>query len=416
MTDDLTARLEHIRPGLTELYKDLHANPELSFQEHRTAGEIARRLKALGLDVATGVGRTGVVGTLRNGDGPTVLLRADFDGLPVAEGTGLPYASTVKGTDPDGREVPVMHACGHDMHVTCLLGALDLLNAARAEWSGTVLAVFQPAEEIGAGARAMVEDGIFDRFGKPDVVLGQHVMPLPAGMLGVHAGPAFAATDAIDVRLFGKGGHGSMPEAAIDPVVMAASTVMRLQTVVSREIAGGDTAVVTVGSMRAGTKDNIIPDDAELKLNIRTFTEPVRKKVLNAVERIIKAEAVASGALREPEITPIGTFPLLFNDPDATARTAQALRARFGNETVVDPGAVPGSEDVGIFATAAGVPICYWLFGGTDPEKFAAAAKAGTVEREIPFNHSPQFAPVIEPTLTTGVTAMYTAARAWLGG
>ena len=414
-TDSVLDRLDEVRPGLAELYQDLHAHPELSFAEHRTAGLIAERLTTLGLEVAEGVGRTGVVGVLRNGDGPTVLLRADIDALPVKEATGLPYASTATGIDPDGDEVPVMHACGHDMHVTCLLGALDLLAGARDLWTGTVLAVFQPAEELGQGARAMVDDKLFDRFGRPDIVLGQHVGPFPAGWVGVHAGPAFAAADSLRVRLHGKGGHGSRPETTVDPVVMAAATVMRLQTVVSREIAGAETAVVTVGSIQAGTKDNVIPDEAELTVSIRTYSEQVRGKVLGAVERIVRAEAAASGAEREPELIPIGTFPVLINDEAATARTAAALRDRLGEGNVIDPGPVTGSEDVGFFATSAGVPLCYWLFGGTDRDTFLAAFNAGTWDTDIPANHSALFAPVIEPTLGTGVTAMVTAALAWLG-
>lgn len=401
--------------ALAELYRDLHAHPELSFQENRTSGIVADRLRALGFETVTGVGGTGVVGTLRCGDGPTVLLRADMDALPVAEQTGLPYASTARGTDPDGADVPVMHACGHDMHVTCLLGALEELAAGRTDWRGTILAVFQPAEEIGGGARAMVDDGLFERFGKPDVVLGQHVGPFPAGMLAIRSGPAFAATDALKITMFGKGGHGSRPETTIDPVVMAASTVLRLQTVVSRTVAATDTVVLTVGSLQAGTKDNIIPDEAVLKVNIRTYDDAVRTKVLDAVTRIVNAEAAAAGATRTPEITPIDSFPVLVNDAAAVDRTAAVFRAKFGAECVVDPGQVTGSEDVGIFATASGAPCCYWLFGGTDPATYLRAAAAGAVDRDIPSNHSPLFAPVIEPTLTVGVEALVTAAREWLG-
>ncbi|MFD4634494.1 amidohydrolase [Streptomyces sp. NPDC058284] len=401
--------LDTIKDDLADLYRDLHAHPELAFAEHRTAAEVARRLSSYGYEVSTGVGRTGVVGVLDNGAGPTVLLRADMDALPVAERTGLPYASRTDG---------VMHACGHDMHVTCLLGASKLLADARSDWSGRLVAVFQPAEEAGQGAQEMIGDRFYERFGTPDVVLGQHVAPLPAGMIGAHPGPAFAATDALRVRLFGKGGHGSRPETTVDPVVLAASTVMRLQTVVSREIAGGETAVVTVGSMRAGTKHNVIPDEAELQLNIRSYTPEVRARVLAAVERIIKGEAVTAGAEREPEITEIDTFPILTNDADAVERTTAAIGAVVGAERIVDPGQVTGSEDVGIFATAAGreVPLCYWLFGGADPAEVAAAQQAGTFERDIPSNHSPFFAPLVEPTITTGVTALTAGALAWLDG
>ncbi|MEU1132467.1 amidohydrolase [Streptomyces sp. NPDC005900] len=401
--------LDALKGDLADLYRDLHAHPELSFEEHRTAAEVARRATSYGYEVTTGVGRTGVVAVLENGPGPTVLLRADMDALPLTEATGLPYAS---GTDG------VMHACGHDMHVTCLIGALKLLADARADWSGRLVAAFQPAEEVGRGAEKMLEDRFYERFGTPDVVLGQHVAPLPAGLIGAHAGPAFAATDALRVRMFGRGGHGSRPETTVDPVVMAASTVMRLQTVVSREIAGGETAVLTVGALRAGTKHNIIPDEAELQLNIRTYTPEVRTKILAAVERIIKGEAVTAGAVREPEITEIEAFPVVTNDADALARTTAAIVAVLGDERIVDPGQVTGSEDVGVFATSAGphVPLCYWLFGGADPDEVIAARRAGTFERDIPSNHSPFFAPLVEPTLTTGVTALTAAALAWLDG
>jgi amidohydrolase len=400
-------------PALTEdladLYRDLHAHPELSFEEHRTAAEAARRAASYGYEVTTGVGRTGVVAVLANGEGPAVLLRADMDALPVAEGTGLPYASRTAG---------VMHACGHDMHVTCLLGALKRLADRREDWSGRIVAVFQPAEEAGQGAQEVIADRFYERFGTPDVVLGQHVAPLPAGMIGAHAGPAFAATDALRVRMFGKGGHGSRPEATIDPVVMAASTVMRLQTVVSREVAGGETAVVTVGALRAGTKHNVIPDEAELQLNIRTYTPEVRTRVLAAVERIIKGEAATAGAEREPEITEIDAFPVVVNDAHAVEKTMAAVGAVIGAEQIMDPGQVTGSEDVGCFATSADpeIPLCYWLLGGADPAKVMAARQAGTFERDIPSNHSPFFAPLIEPTITTGVTALTTAALAWLDG
>lgn len=399
---------------LVELYKDLHANPELSFAEHRTAGIVAERLRALGLEVIEGVGRTGVVGVVRNGAGPTVLLRADMDALPVLEDTGLDYASTARGIDPDGNDVPVMHACGHDVHVVSLLGATQVLTQNAADWSGTLVVVFQPAEELGGGAQAMVEDGLYERVPRPDVVLGQHVAPAPAGLVGAHPGAAFAGADAFQVRMFGRGGHGSRPETTIDPVVMAASTVMRLQTVVSREVAGSDTAVVTVGQLQAGTKSNIIPDEALLGLSIRSASVPVRTRVIEAVHRIIRAEAQASGAEREPEIVAGEYFPVLVNDPDATGRVVGAFRAAFGDSRVLNPGAVTGSEDVSILSTAAGVPLVFWLLGGTDAEEFAAATARGTADSDIPSNHSPHFAPVIQPTLDTGVAALTVAALAWL--
>ena len=404
--EGILAGLAGLRAPLTELYEDLHAHPELAFREHRTAGKVADRLRQAGIEVTTGVGGTGVVGVISNGDGPRVLLRADFDALPVTEETGLPYASTIPG---------VMHACGHDMHVACLLGALELLAGAKSAWSGTIVAIFQPAEEVGSGARKVIADGFFDRFGVPAVVLGQHVAPLPSGWIGAHAGPAFAAQDQLKVTLYGKGGHGSQPETTIDPVVMAAATIMQWQTIVSRQVAGVDTAVVTVGSCRAGTESNIIPDKAELLLSVRTMTEPVRDRVLASIDRIAKAQAQAAGAQRAPDITTSGSFPLLVNDPQAVERTVTAFRARFGPDKVIDPGQGTGSEDVGEFATASGAPICDWIFGGTDPARFSEAAEGGTIGTDIPFNHSPLFAPVVQPTLDTGITAMATAALTWLG-
>lgn len=414
MSDTTTHGWRDPVPPWDDFYRDLHRHPELSFQEHRTARIVADRLRALGLQVASGVGRTGVVGVLRNGEGPTVLLRADMDGLPVQEDTGLPYASTARGTDPDGRDVPLMHACGHDMHVTCLLAAITELAGARADWSGTLLAAFQPAEELGAGAQAMVDDGLFDRFGRPDVVLGQHVAPLAAGMVAVHAGPSFAAADALRIVMYGRGGHGSRPEATVDPIVMAAATVMRLQTVVSREVAGTEMAVLTIGSLHAGAKDNVIPDHAELGLTLRTFDPHVRDRVLAAITRIVTAEASASGAPRDPDIVRIESFPAVVNDAAATDRIRAAFTARFGEPRVMDPGVVTGSEDVGVLATASGAPCMYWLLGGTDPATFAAAYAAGTMARDIPSNHSPQFAPLIQPTLDTGVAALVAAATTWM--
>ena len=405
--------VEALAASLEPVYTDLHAHPELSFAEHRTAEIVATRLTALGCDVITGIGGTGVVGVFKNGAGRTVLLRADMDALPVLEATGLAYASTARGTDPDGHDVPLMHACGHDMHITCLLGAAELLLRQATEWSGTLVVLFQPAEEQGGGARAMVDDALFEKIPTPDVVLGQHVVPGAAGMVGVHSGEAFAGVDSLQVRLFGRGGHGSRPETTVDPVVMAAATVMRLQTVVSRDIAGSDMAVLTVGQMHAGTKSNIIPDEATLGLSIRSTSAAVRERVIASVHRIVKAEAAASGAEREPEIIAVDSFPVLINDPDATARTVAAFRNAFGLQQVLDPGTITGSEDVGELSTAAGAPLVYWILGCNDPLQFAASTAAGTVDRDIPSNHSPYFAPVIRPTLDTGIAALTVAAREW---
>ncbi len=400
---------------LGAVYRDLHANPELSFQEHRTAGIVAAALDRLGLAVTTGIGRTGVVGVLQNGAGPTVLLRADMDALPVAEETGLPYASTARGTDPEGNDVPVMHACGHDVHVTCLLGATERLTADRDAWSGTLVVLFQPAEEQGGGAETMVADGLYDRVPKPDVVLGQHVVPFPAGFIGLRPGPAMAGADMLTIRLHGIGGHGSRPETTIDPVYLAASTTVRLQGIVSREVASSDAAVVTVGQLHAGTKHNIIPPEAKLGLSVRTFDEAVRAKVLASIERIVNAEAAAAGAPKPPEISYDERLPVTVNHPAATARTAAALRAVVGEDRVIDPGMISGSEDVGVLATAAGVPLVYWFLGGSDPALFGDAMSTGRMPENVPSNHSPFFAPLIEPTLELGVSTLVAAAREWLG-
>ena len=341
------------------------------------------------------------------------MLRADMDALPIEEATGLPYASTVKTKDRDGKTVPVGHMCGHDMHVAWLVGATTLLAQARMAWRGTVMAVFQPGEETAEGAQAMIDDGLFDRFPKPEVVLGQHVMVGPAGTVAGRTGAITSAADSLQIRLFGRGAHGSMPQASIDPVVMAAATVMRLQTVVSREVAAAEAAVVTVGSLQAGTKENVIPDEAIIKLNVRTFDVGVRKRVLAAIERIVNAEAAASGAPRPPEITPLDRYPLNVNDQQASARVVDAFRRYFPDERVQQTGPAPASEDFGSFGTEWHVPSVFWFVGGTDPDTYAKAKEEGRIN-DIPVNHSPRFAPVIHPTLETGVTTLIVAAQAWL--
>ena len=411
--DRILAGLEALLPDLEKLYTDIHAHPELSMQETRTAGLAAERLRAAGFEVTTGVGKTGVVGVLRRGAGPTVMLRADMDALPVAEATGLPYASTATGTDGDGKTVPVMHACGHDMHVTWLVGAATLFAQARDSWHGTLMAVFQPAEETGTGAQGMVDDGLLTRFPKPDVILGQHVMKGPAGTIGWRNGVVTSAGDSLQVRLFGRGAHGSMPEASIDPVVMAAATVMRLQTIVSREVAANDAAVVTVGSLQAGTKENVIPDEAILKLNVRTFDPDVRTRVLAAVERIVNAESAASGAPRAPEITPLDRYALVTNDAAATAQVVDAFRQHFPADRIRETRPSSASEDFGTFGTAWQMPSVFWFVGGTDPDEYAKAKAAGRLA-DLPTNHNPRFAPVLHPTLEAGVETLVTAAGAWL--
>lgn len=406
-TDEQLAKLKGI-------YEDIHANPELSMQEKRTAGIAAKWLRDQGFEVTEGVGGTGVVGLLRNGDGPTVLLRADMDALPMKENTGLPYASTKRGTDPaSGRETAIAHSCGHDLHVTWLMGATQILAANKDCWHGTVMAVFQPGEEIGEGAKAMVDDGMVRRFPKPVVTLGQHVLPFPAGQVRLAPGPVLSRSDSLKVTLYGRGGHGSGPESTIDPVVMAAATVMRLQTIVSREVSMTDSAVVSVGSMQAGSSANIIPDEAQLQLNVRTYDDGVRDKVLASIKRVVDGEAAISGAPKPPLLTMLGQFPLTVNDADATTKVAEALRHRLGADRVQPASNAAASEDFTVFARAWDVPSVFWFVGGTDLKRYAEAEKAGTLNA-LPSNHSPEFAPVLTPTLRTGVETMLAAAGHWL--
>lgn len=398
---------------LKQIYEDIHAHPELSMQEHRTAGIAAAWLRKQGYEVTEGVGGTGVVGLLRNGEGPTVLLRADMDGLPVEEATGLPYASKQKGVDRFGQSVSIAHACGHDMHVAWLMGASRILSENRQAWRGTAMVVFQPGEETSEGARSMIADGMVDRFPRPDVALAQHVMVLPAGTIGYRKGTILSSGDSWEITLFGRGAHGSMPQRSIDPVVMAAATVMRLQTVVSREVAMTDGAVVTVGALQAGMSENVIPDKAVLRLNIRTFDPAVRERVLASVRRIVEAEAAASGSPKTPEFKVISEYPLTRNDAATTDKVVEAFGRRFGKEALEEIGPAPASEDFGRFGEAWKVPSMLWFVGGTDPAAFQDAQAAGTVG-DLPVNHSPHFAPVQDPTLRVGVEAMVAAAGAWL--
>ncbi|WP_200949247.1 amidohydrolase [Phycicoccus sp. Soil748] len=408
------ADLPTVRPWQEDFYRDLHQHPELSHQEHRAAGAVAARLRDSGYEVVEHVGGTGVVATLRNGEGKTVLLRADMDALPVLEATGLPYASTDSATDATGTHVPVMHACGHDVHVTCLLGAATLLALHRDEWAGTLVALFQPAEELGDGARRMVEDSLATKVGDVDVALAQHVLPMPAGTVGTRTGPVLSAADSLRVTVYGRGAHGSMPQASVDPVVLAAMVVVRLQTVVSREVAPTETAVVTVGSIHAGTKSNVIGDSAVLELNVRTYDEQTRTTVLDAIRRIVVAECQASASPREPDFELFDRFPATTNDEDTTARVRDAFSAYFGSRA----GTLPlqsASEDFSDIPKALGIPYSYWGIGGSAPDAYRAAEQAGRVAQDIPVNHSAAFAPVMQPTLDTGTAALVVAALAWLG-
>jgi len=398
---------------LEAVYKDFHRHPELSMQEVRTAKIVADTMQDLGYEVTRNVGVTGVVCVMRNGSGPTVMLRADMDALPMAENSGLPYASNVTARDSDGVEVGVAHSCGHDMHVTWMIGAARILSKNRAAWQGTLIIVFQPGEETAEGANAMVRDWGEGSFPKPDIILGQHVMVGAAGTVSYRPGVTLSAGDSLKIKLFGRGSHGSQPQTSIDPVIMAAATTLRLQTIVSREIAPTEPAVLTIGSLQAGTKENIIPDDATIKLNMRTFSEDTREYMLKSIRRICCAECDASGAERPPEFTTINSYPLTENDFVATQKVAQAFQQQFGEKALLAPRPASASEDFSIFGRTWGVPYVFWFVGSTDPVVYAKAQQEKAVNR-IPSNHSPKFAPQIHPTLETGLQAMLSAAAAWL--
>ncbi|MFI7498658.1 amidohydrolase [Streptomyces sp. NPDC049687] len=404
LTREITSDL---KPGdLEDFYRDLHRHPELSFREHRTAAKLAGRLRAAGYEVTEGVARTGVVGVLANGDGPVVWLRGDMDALPVPEATGLPYTSTVDG---------VMHACGHDLHVTWLAAAAGMLAAARDTWSGTLVVVGQPAEEFGGGAAAMVADGVHERFPRPDVLFGQHVAPGLAGFFPHTPGLTLSASDDIDVVVHGVGGHGSRPESTVDPVVTAAYIVTRLQTVVSREVAAGEWAVLTVGRFHAGTQSNIIPAEARLSLNVRTRDTRVRERVLTAIRRVVEGECAAAGCPVPPGVTVVAGCPSTVNDPVLDDEIAAVHRELFGEHTVFDFGQVMGSEDFSLLAPA-GVPYDYWYVTSTPAAVWEAAPGEEPAEKfaHVPGNHSPLFAP--DPSvLVPGVRTLVSAALSRLG-
>ncbi|OQV10655.1 hypothetical protein CLAIMM_14622 [Cladophialophora immunda] len=402
-----------------DLYRTLHANPELSLQEEKTAEVVATHLRKLdGLEVRTHIGGCGVVGILKNGPGQTVLLRAELDALPVLERTGLEFASSKTALDlSDNIVKPVMHACGHDLHIASLLAASELLHKSRRAWHGTVIALFQPNEERGAGAQAMVDDGLFDitkhHIPIPHVALGGHVMPMRTGMIKTRSGVMGSAADSFLVTLYGRGGHGSRPHHAVDPVVLASSTVMKLQTIVSRETDPRETVVVTVGSLHAGSAANIISDEAELQINIRTFSSNARQKVIAAVRRIVDAECRAFGSPKPPLIQHIGSFPLLYNDETATDIVSRAMKSHFGANFGTDATISTGSEDFANLTSPLSIPSVFWNYGGIDAQQWDDAVQNGKVE-DIPGNHSAFFAPVIQPTLSVGTEAYATAALAFL--
>lgn len=396
-----------------DLYRYFHAHPELSRQEKSTSEKVAAHLAQLkAYELHTHIGGYGLAGVFRNGAGKTVLLRADMDALPVQELTGLPYASTVTMRDADGNERPVMHACGHDMHTTCLLAAAETLVTLRGAWSGTLVVLFQPDEERGGGARAMVDDGLYSRIPVPDYVLGQHVMRMRAGSVGSRAGAIMAAADSMKITVFGRGGHGSQPHQTVDPVLLAAYIVVRLQSVVSREINPSDLAVLTVGSLQAGQTENIISDRAEIGVDFRSVKLDVREQIIAAIKRIVEAECAASGSPKAPVFTPTRRFPPTLNDEDAASQVAVTFATHFDDFDDHTP-RTNISEDFSTLATCRGIPSCFWLLGGIDPGVWDRAQADSRVE-EIPGNHSALFAPVIQPTMRAGVDALCLAALTFL--
>ncbi|KAJ5154989.1 Amidohydrolase [Penicillium coprophilum] len=399
------------------LYKELHSHPELSHQEFTTAKTIAERLRTFpDLEVYENIGGTGVAGVLRNGPGKTVLLRSELDALPIFEETYLPFASKKTMRDEsDGVVKPVMHACGHDMHMVCLLAALDTLVAIKHIWAGTLVIVFQPAEELGEGAQRMIEGGLYDLVPIPDVLMAQHVVAKPVGCIGMRPGVMLAGSDSLKLTFHGRGGHASMPDRAIDPVVMVASTVMRLQTIVSRQISPSqEFAIVTVGSLNAGQAANIIPQKAEMQVNIRTAHSETRKKVLASIERIAKAESNASGAEEEPLIETITNFPITENDETTTERLQGTFGAVFSDGFDPEWPRSNASEDFTKLGLAVGKPCCFWFLGCIDSKTWDKAEKHGRVSQDIPVNHSSSFAPAIQPTLKIGRNAMVAGALTFL--
>ena len=399
---------------LLATYRELHANPELSFAEHATAQRVADSLRAAGFEVSTGLAGTGVIGVLRNGPGPRLLIRGDMDALPVTEATGLDYASRVRTTGPDGREVGVMHACGHDLHTANLIGTARALAALRSHWSGTLLALAQPAEEIGQGAHRLLSEGLFERFPRPDFAVALHVeSELAAGSVGVTPGWAFANVDAVDVTIHGRGGHGARPHSASDPIVTAAHFITALQTLVSRRVDPQEAAVVTVGSVHAGHKHNVIPDEAHLQLTVRSYTDEVREELLAGIRRTARASCAIWECPKPPDVAVRELYtPAVFNDPALAARARSLFQARFGSANVSEPPPTMGGEDFGRYGRALGVPSLLFRIGAAHPEQLAAAETGGP---SVPALHSSRFAPPPEPTLRTGLRALGSLALELLG-
>ncbi|ATJ83376.1 amidohydrolase [Halomonas beimenensis] len=416
------AQVEATLEEVQALYRQIHQHPELPFEEHETSQRLATALETLGYEVTRGVGGTGVVALLHNGEGPTVMLRGDMDALPIKEDTGVDFAST-RTVESEGGSVPVMHACGHDLHSSCVVGAAAVMAGLKEHWSGTLMLVCQPAEEIFGGAKAMLDDGLFDRFARPDVILGQHNMPALAGTIGHRAGSTMAACTNLAVTIHGAGGHGSMPAQAVDPVVIAAHVVTRLQTIVSREVPPEQTVVVTVGKLHAGTQANIIPHTAALEINIRSFDNSLHRQVVEAIERIVRAECEAGRSPKPPEFRVLNETIALDNDPAAVARVRRAHGDHFGEANLYDMPRLNGSEDFPFFGNAeAGgfggedIPYVYWFIGSTLEERWEATPGKSVSEkmRHLEMPHSPYYFPGNSVTLRTGIEAMAAGALAYL--
>lgn len=393
---------EAVYPETYALYLDLHQHPELSSHEVQTAAKLAADLRNLGYEVTEQVGGTGIVAVMKNGAGPTVMLRTELDALPVEEKTGLAYASKVTAKDDAGHDVPVMHACGHDVHMASLIGAATIMAQSKSTWHGTLILIGQPAEETIGGAKRMIDDGMLTRFPKPDVAVALHsTNALPAGKVGVVPGIFDSNADSIRITIFGKGGHGSAPQTTIDPIVLGAKIVLSLQTIMSREIKPGEAGVITVGYFQAGLKNNIIPDEARLGLTVRSYKPEVRKQLLAAIDRIVKGEAEAAGVKRLPEVTHYEGTDSVYNDPALAQRLTDVLDTALGKSNVETTGPIMGSEDFSVFVEQ-GIPGFYFQLGAANPETYAKAKASGEI---LPSNHSSLYAPDADPALHTGITA-----------
>jgi amidohydrolase len=411
--NNLNQQVDSVFADAKALYLDLHQHPELSGHETRTAGIVAEKLRALGYEVTEHVGGTGVVAVMKNGPGPTVMLRTELDGLPVAEETGLPYASKAHAKDDNGRDVGVMHACGHDVHMSSLIGTATIMARSKDSWHGTLELVGQPAEETITGAKKMVDDGLFTRFPRPDIGVALHdENGIATGQVGITPGYSKAAADSLRITVFGKGGHGARPESTIDPVLIAASIAVRLQSIISREIHPGDAAVITVGYIQAGTKNNIIPNEAQMGLTVRSYKPEVRQHLLAAIERVAKAEAMASGADKMPVVEKYESTSAVYNDPVLTQHLKGVLESVVGKGNVINEPPLMTSEDWAMFVEQ-GIPGFYYTLGVADPQKLKEARAAG---KELPSNHSPLFAPVVDPALHTGIATEVSVLRSLLKG